>query len=391
MNTIQILNLALIVVLGLILIFVLIGFLIFIKIKKSKIKEDDEQIKVQQPEKTKTNLITRSGDGIDSIYKFMEFDEIVDNMIVRKNNKQYVMVIECKGVNYDLLSEEEKEAVEAGFIEMLNTLRFPIQLYVQTRTLNLSETIKKYINKTDEIKEQIQKLSIQLQTALNQGDKEAANRLRIQKEKKENILEYGQSIENYTMRISGSRNILQQKTYVVVSYFPSEYGDISKYSKSEINDIAFSELYTRCQSIIRALTAAEVNGNVLSSEELGELLYIAYNRDEAEKYTIRNALDADYSRLYSTAKDIMEEKKKRINDQIEKDASRVAAKSIIKADEMSRMERVKKTKERAKEMLEEYKDDLSIPLYEESKKQIDNATSDEVLNEKSSRRIVKKQ
>ena len=391
MNTIQILNLALIVVLGLILIFVLIGFLIFIKIKKSKIKEDDEQIKVQQPEKTKTNLITRSGDGIDSIYKFMEFDEIVDNMIVRKNNKQYVMVIECKGVNYDLLSEEEKEAVEAGFIEMLNTLRFPIQLYVQTRTLNLSETIKKYINKTDEIKEQIQKLSIQLQTALNQGDKEAANRLRIQKEKKENILEYGQSIENYTMRISGSRNILQQKTYVVVSYFPSEYGDISKYSKSEINDIAFSELYTRCQSIIRALTAAEVNGNVLSSEELGELLYIAYNRDEAEKYTIRNALDADYSRLYSTARDIMEEKKKRINDQIEKDASRVAAKSIIKADEMSRMERVKKTKERAKEMLEEYKDDLSIPLYEESKKQIDNATSDEVLNEKNSRRIVKKQ
>lgn len=391
MNTIQILNLALIVVLGLILIFVLIGFLIFIKIKKSKIKEDDEQIKVQQPEKTKNNLITRSGDGIDSIYKFMEFDEIVDNMIVRKNNKQYVMVIECKGVNYDLLSEEEKEAVEAGFIEMLNTLRFPIQLYVQTRTLNLSETIKKYINKTDEIKEQIQKLSIQLQTALNQGDKEAANRLRIQKEKKENILEYGQSIENYTMRISGSRNILQQKTYVVVSYFPSEYGDISKYSKSEINDIAFSELYTRCQSIIRALTAAEVNGNVLSSEELGELLYIAYNRDEAEKYTIRNALDADYSRLYSTARDIMEEKKKRINDQIEKDASRVAAKSIIKADEMSRMERVKKTKERAKEMLEEYKDDLSIPLYEESKKQIDNATSDEVLNEKTSRRIVKKQ
>ena len=43
------------------------------------------------------------------------------------------------------------------------------------------------------------------------------------------------------------------------------------------------------------------------------------------------------------------------------------------------------------ELIEEYKDDLSIPLYEESKKQIDNATSDEVLNEKSSRRIVKKQ
>lgn len=390
MNTIQILNIALIVVLVLILLLGLVSVLIVIKIRQGKKQESDEQIKVKQPAKEKNNLITRTGENINSIYKFMEFDEIVDNMISRKNNKQYVMVIECKGINYDLLSDEEKQAVEVGFIGMLNTLRFPIQLYVQTRTLNLTDMIKKYLNKTDEIKEQINRLKVQKQSALNAGDIETAKKIQVEINRKQNILEYGESIESYTMKISGSRNILQQKTYVIVSYFPSEYGDISKYSKEEINDIAFSELYTRCQSLIRTLASAEVTGKVLSSEELGELLYIAYNRDEAEKYTIKNALDSDYSRLYSTAKDVMDERKKKIEQQIERNASRIAAQSIIKADKISREERVKRTKQRAKEMLEEYKEELSVPLYEESKKQIEQASPEEVLNENSARRTTKK-
>lgn len=391
MTTIQMLDLILVVVLVLILLLGLVSVLIIIKINQGKKKTEDEQIKVSQPNrKDKSNLITRSGEAINSIYKFMEFDEIIDNMIVRKNNKQYVMILECKGINYDLLSEEEKESVELGFIEMLNTLRFPIQLYVQTRSLNLSEMIKKYLNKTDEIKGQIDRLSIQLQNALNAGDAETAKKIKAERNRKQNILEYGQSIEDYTMKISGSRNILQQKTYIVVSYFPVEYGDISKYSKDEINDIAFSELYTRCQTLSRALSAAEVSGRVLSSEELAELLYIAYNRDAEEKYTIKNALDADYSRLYSTARDVLEQRKAKINQQVENDASRIAAKSIIDADNKIREDRIKRTKERAKEMLNDYKDQISKPLYEESKRQIDNATDQEVLNENTTRKIARR-
>ena len=37
-------------------------------------------------------------------------------MIIRKNRTQYVMVVQCQGVNYDLLSEKEKIAVEEGFV-----------------------------------------------------------------------------------------------------------------------------------------------------------------------------------------------------------------------------------------------------------------------------------
>ena len=53
--------------------------------------------------------------GIESMNKFLAFDKVVDNMIVRKKGEQYVMVIQCKGVNFDLLGEDEKIAVENGF------------------------------------------------------------------------------------------------------------------------------------------------------------------------------------------------------------------------------------------------------------------------------------
>ena len=89
---------------------------------------------------------------IESISKFLDFDEIIDSMILRKNKSQYVMVIQCKGINYDLLGEEEKLAVEHGFTQFLNTLRDPVQLYIQTRSLNLKDSVEQYSAKVNEVK-----------------------------------------------------------------------------------------------------------------------------------------------------------------------------------------------------------------------------------------------
>ena len=378
MSTVQILNLILLVIIALIAVLGVLALAIILRIKNKK-EEDKVQTKPTAPVKENVNLITRDGKTINSIYSFMEFDKITDNMIVRKNGKQYVMIIECKGINYDLLSEEEKEAIELGFTELLNTLRFPIQLYVQTRTLNLSNIIQEYNKKTNDVRDQINRLNTQIQMAINKGDNELVERLEFDRERKINILEYGESIENYTMRISNNKNILQQKTYIVVSYYPGEF-----------EDIAFSELYTRCQSIIRALISAEVSGKVLDSEALTELLYVAYNRDQYESYTLQDALNAEYDRLYSTARDILEEKKKRIEQKIEQDAAKVAAKSIIKADTITREERARKVKAKAKEMVEGYKDELSNPLYQEAKRQIDQANVDEIVKENTQKRTIKR-
>lgn len=389
MSTVQMLNIVLVVILALILLLGLIAILLIYKIRKKEEPQEKENIQIKDKAEN-PNLITRTGKTINSIYKFMEFDEVTDNMIIRKNRQQYVMVIQCKGINYDLLSEDEKNAVEAGFVEFLNTLRFPVQLYIQTRTLNLSEILNEYDKRIEDINSQITKINSQIQMAQARGNLEAVNRLQFEKKRKENILEYGESIEEYTEKISESRNILQQKTYIVISYFTSEYGDVSTYSKEEINDIAFTELYTRAQTLIRALSSAEVSGKVLNSEEIAELLYVAYNRDQSERYTLRDALNAQYDRLYSTARDVLEEKKARINRQVEEEASRLAAKSLVKADEINKKEKEKRVKERAMEMIDEYKGEISNQLYKETQKQIQNANLDEQNKEGTKRRIIRK-
>ena len=392
MDTVQMLNLILIVILILILILGFIAAILIYKMRKKKEPQNTNDIQVKSQPQTKQNLITRDGKSIDSIYKFMEFDEVLDNMIVRKGRKQYVMVIECKGINYDLLSEDEKNAVESGFIEFLNTLRYPIQLYVQTRKLNFEDLIKNYHNKIHDVDNQIARLNTQIENARRNGNRDTVSRLEFEKNRKQNILEYGESITDYTERLSESKNILQQKTYIIISYYTSEFGDTSTYSNDEIDDIAFSELYTRAQTLIRALASAEVTGKVLNSEELMELLYVAYNRDQSEIYTLRNALNSEYDKLYSTARDVIEHKKNRINKQIQDDAAKLPANSIIKADrdEIEKRKKEQKIRQRALEMVEEYKEDMSKSLYEASKQNVQNANVEEAIKDKPKRRVIRK-
>ena len=393
MDTVQMLNLILIVILILILVLGFIAAILIFKMRKKKEPQNNNiQVQNQGQSQAKPNLITRDGKAIDSIYKFMEFDEVLDNMIVRKGRKQYVMVIECKGINYDLLSEDEKNAVESGFIEFLNTLRFSIQLYVQTRKLNFDELINNYHNKIHDIDNQIARLNTQIENAKRNGNNDLVTKLEFERNRRQNILEYGESITDYTERLSESKNILQQKTYIIISYYTAEFGDTSNYSNDEIDDIAFSELYTRAQTLIRALASAEVTGKVLSSEELMELLYVAYNREQSEIYTLRNALNSEYDKLYSTARDVMEEKKNRIDRQIEADAAKLASKSIIDADkeEMQKRRKEEQIKQKALEMVEEYKGDMSKPLYEAAKQKVQNANVEEAIQDKPKRRVIRK-
>lgn len=112
--------------------------------------------KSEEPKQKEDKKTASSNGGVytkDSVYKFMEFDEIKDNMIIRKNKEQFVMVIQCQGVNYDLMSAQEKLAIEEGFVQFLNALRFPIQLYVQTTSLNFKDIIEEYKLKVQTVEE----------------------------------------------------------------------------------------------------------------------------------------------------------------------------------------------------------------------------------------------
>lgn len=384
LSQIEMLNLIMIGIIG---VMGLLSLLVVFIIIRMRIKENERTAENSSKiiggqsnnQVKKTNLITRDGKEIDSIYQFMEFDSITDNMIIRKNREQFVMVIECKGINYDLLSNDEKSAVELGFIAFLNTTRTPIQLYVQTRKLDMSNLLNSYSRRTEAMLDEISKIDAQIQLARQKGNEELLNKLMFDRKRKINIVEYSESIEEYTNKINDSQYMLQQKTYIVVSYYANEIGDTKKYSDLELNDLVFSELFTRTQTILNALTSSEITGKVLNSEELAELLYVAYNRESSDTYTLRNALDAQYDRLYSTAKDVLETRKQELKKQIETEALKLATNSITKADEQLKEERKLKAAEirrKAESIMADYKDDLSKDLYEKTIKEIREAELD---------------
>lgn len=367
MDIIMLLNIVLVILVVIIIALAAAYFFIVYRNKNVQAERENKD--------SKKATATFNGIPKEEINKILDFDEIKDDMIIRKNGDQFVMAIQCKGINYDLLSDEEKLSVEAGFVQFLNTLRFPIQLYVQTRSLNLKNIIDEYRVRVDAVAEEIKELEIKRKEAVKEGDTAKEAKIAFEIKRKQNVLEYGTDISEYISKMSLNKNVLQQKTYVIVSYYANELGNISNYSKEEIRNICFSELYTRCQSIIRTLATSQVYGRVLESEELAELLYVAYNRDDSELYQLSKALDAEYDALYSTGKDVLVKKQEKIEEELEIEAVDLATDSILAADRKIKDEKERKAKirEKAIEIVDEYKDQLEPELYEATKEEILNS------------------
>ena len=131
-----------------IILFILIVLFFALWLKRRERKQTAEDLTENKNQsKIESKIIETKQYSTENIKKFMDFDEIKDNMIVQKNGKRFVMVIQCQGINYDLMSSIEKVGVEQGFIQFLNTLTKPIQIYVQSRKVNLEESIENYRKK----------------------------------------------------------------------------------------------------------------------------------------------------------------------------------------------------------------------------------------------------
>ena len=307
----------------------------------TKIKEKQQE---EQNRKDEGNPVTKEKTktfNVGSIFDFMEFDKIEDNMIIQKKGKRFIMVVECQGINYDLMSQAEKVSVEEGFVQFLNTLSHPIQIYTQTRKINLESSLQTYKNEVNKLEQEYQRQTLryrQVMQSPNATDEQRKQAL-YEYTKQKNLYEYGKDIIYNTEKMSLNKNILNKKYYVVIPYYSEEVGD---YAQEEIREMAFSELYTKAQSIIRTLSVCGVTGKVMTSTELVDLLYVAYNRDDADVYGIDKALKAGYNELYSTAPDYMDKKMRMLDEQIARDAARLANEKVIEAQTEKQKEYEKK-------------------------------------------------
>ena len=205
------------------------------------------------------------------------------------------------------------------------------------------------------------------------------NNARFELIKAQNLYEYGLDIVNNTEKMNLNKNILKKHYYVIIAYVPEENTNTG-YDTEEMKSMAFSDLYTKAQALISSLSVCEVSGKVLDSEELAELVYIAYNRDDAETYQLDNALKAGVDELYSTAKDVLDKRMDAINAEIKAQANIMANDAAVEVMmNQDKARRAKKREEKmdqlikdmAKNLLNENEEILGEDVVEEAKKLVD--------------------
>lgn len=368
----------LMIALGTLIILLIILSIIFVtlklKEKNNKKEKKKERVVAESNVEKKLNAPIYNKQ---SIYDFMEFDKIEDNMIIQKNGKRFLMVVECQGVNYDLMSKMEKIGVEEGFQQFLNTLRHPIQIYIQTRTVNLNESISKYKLKVKEVEDKYNQMLFRYNSLKNSDvyNQQELESYWFELTKQRNLLEYGRDIVSNTEKMSLNKSILNKKYYIVIPYFAEENNG-EKYDKEEIRSMAFSELYTKSQSIIRTLSSCSINGRILTSIELVDLLYVAYNRDESEVFGIDKAIRAGYEELYSTAPDVYEKKIRILDETIRNRAIDLANEKIEKVKS-----RPQKAAQDREDNLEELIRKMATMVIEENRRYVGEDIAEEAIKE----------
>lgn len=365
-------------VIFLVLIIIVLTIIYFSMSVKEKNNKKNSQKKEQTSQEVSSKEKMAKSYTKESIFKFMEFDKIQDGMIIQKGGKKFLMVIECQGINYDLMSDLEKTSVESGFIQFLNTLRAPIQIYIQTRTINLEDSLKNYREKLKKIESELsvkENKYIAMQEAGTYNQKQMDMQL-LEVKRQRNLYDYGRDIIFNTERMSMNKNVLRKNYYLILSYYFNE-NENESFAEHEILETAFSDLYTKCQSMIRTLGICGVNGKVLDSYELVDLLYNAYNREEAENYGVERAQKAEYDSLYITSSDVLQKRINAIDKTIQEKALDLAEDSIRYAKEELEKEIEEKEEnmdnlieELANQLIEENEQYLGARIANEAKKKV---------------------
>ena len=195
---------------------------------------------------------------------FLPIKEIRDGIIVLKDGTMR-MILMASSLNFALKSQDEQTALLLQYQNFLNSLDFHIQLFVQSRKLD----IRPYINiLEDRMKEQTIEL-IKIQTK-----------------------EYIEFIRVFTE----STNIMSKSFFVVIPYSPPVFqtksGFFSRFSGSKENDAVKQELKTfeenktqleqRANVVEQGLSPLGIRTIQLGTEELVELFYKLFNPGERD-------------------------------------------------------------------------------------------------------------
>lgn len=220
-----------------------------------------------------------------STQNMLQIAEIRDGIVIM-NDGSYRSVIMVNSINFDLMSRAEQEAVEYNYQSFLNSLYFPIQIFIRSQKVDMTP----YVDKLDRIRAEHDNMLLSLLMDDYVG---------------------------YIEALAQQTNIMDKKFYIIVPFFP--HIDVQKSLSQSKNFVtgfaalfgnreqrvvineedlhkAKDELRNRVQTILDGLQQCSIQSLPLDTQELIELFYDTYNPDTATRQQLKNfssMMDAD--------------------------------------------------------------------------------------------------
>lgn len=207
--------------------------------------------------------------------------EIRDGIVIM-NDGSFRSVVMVKSVNFDLMSPQEQEATEFSYQGFLNSLYFPVQIFIRSQKVDLQP----YISKLDKIRSEHDNMLLAM------------------------------LMQDYIVfidQLAAQTNIMDKKFYIVIPFYPRVdvqkaltqsknflTGFMNLFNNQEqhvvINEAdlqkAKDELRNRVQAVMQGLTQCGISALPLDTQELIELYYDTYNPDTATRQQLK-----DFSRM----------------------------------------------------------------------------------------------
>ena len=210
------------------------------------------------------------------------FSELRDSLVIMKDGS-FRAVVACQSINFDLMSETEREGVEYSYQNFLNSLNFTIQILIRSQKVDIGPYIE---------------------------------RLSEMRRNNDNML-LGILMDDYLQFINvlaEEANIMDKSFFIVIPYYGSadmertveqtknffkamskNKGAIVTRINRDVYNKAIEELNNRVDAVISGLFQIGIQSVRLNTKELSELFYNFNNPDTA----VREPL-VDFSQLATT-------------------------------------------------------------------------------------------
>lgn len=177
--------------------------------------------------------------------KFIEILDIVDNIVLLASGNA-CSVIEVQATNFALLSQEEQNIRVLSYSSLLNSLSFPIQVFIRSKKIDISSYLKL-------LEEEVEKSQNQL----------LKNKIKLYKD--------------FVAELVKVNVVLDKKFYVVIPYTGLESG--IGMSGNNFFLSAKARLSAKAESLHAMLRRMNLAAKTLGKEELVKLFHEIYNGD----------------------------------------------------------------------------------------------------------------